>query len=205
MGTNTNIEELKTAFCEALVKTGRKNIDKVISILDELGFFTAPASTRFHLNCEGGLLIHSYNVYKMALKVRDIACEREPALAERLPLESIAIAALLHDTCKAHIYRKCIKKEKDAYGCWSDVEGYEVDNTDLPIGHGEKSVIMLLRMGLELTDDEIMAIRWHMGPWDLAFQSYEQKTSLNSAKDLCPLCTVISTSDGIASGLLERK
>lgn len=200
-----NINELKTAFCSTLIKTGRKNIDKVISRLDELGFFAAPASTRFHMNCEGGLLRHSYNVYEMALKVREIVCAKEPSLTERLPLDSVAIAALLHDTCKAHIYRKCIRKEKDASGFWVDVEGYEVDSTDLPVGHGEKSVIMLLRWGLELTDDEIMAIRWHMGPWDLAFQSYEQKASLNSAKELCPLCSLISIGDGIASGLLERK
>ena len=32
----------------------------------------------------------------------------------------------------------------------------------------KKSVIMLLRSGLDLHDDEIYAIRWHMGPWNLS-------------------------------------
>ena len=42
-----------------------------------------------------------------------------------------------------------------------------MDYFDLPVGHGEKSVIMLLRWGLRMTDDEILAIRWHMDPGSL--------------------------------------
>ncbi len=41
---------------------------------------------------------------------------------------------------------------------WTDVSGYDVDYSNFPVGHGEKSVIVLLRSGLDLTDDEIIAI-----------------------------------------------
>ena len=39
---------------------------------------------------------------------------------------------------------------------------FAVDDA-LPLGHGEKSVIIALKAGVDLTDEEIIAIRWHMG------------------------------------------
>ena len=95
------------------------------------------------------------------------------------------------------------KFRKDANGRWETYTGYDVDYSRFPMGHGEKSVIMLLQMGLDLTDDEMMAIRWHMSAWDLPFQSNEEKSSLNAAREKCPLLTVIQAADGIASGILE--
>jgi hypothetical protein len=63
---------------------------------------------------------------------------------------------------------------------------------------------MLQMWGLKLTLDEIMAIRWHMNAWDLAFQSPEQKASLDAARTAAPLCTVIQAADGLASNLMEE-
>jgi len=203
MKTVDNIKELESFFCQSLLETKRKGIENVIAELRRLGFFSAPASTKFHLNVEGGLLLHSINVLKSALLVRDRIVKDKPELEVKLPLDSVTIAALLHDTYKAHIYKKGTKREL-VEGTWKDVECYEIDNTDLPVGHGEKSVIMLLRMGLELTDDEVMAIRWHMGAWDLNLLSYEQRCAYNSARDLSPLCALVGIGDGIASGLMER-
>ena len=42
-------------------------MEVVIENLEELGFFEAPASTKFHLNVEGGLMEHSWNVCNTAL------------------------------------------------------------------------------------------------------------------------------------------
>lgn len=36
-------------------------------VLDEIGFFTSPASANRHLNIRGGLVIHSLNVAKAAM------------------------------------------------------------------------------------------------------------------------------------------
>ena len=88
--------------------------------------------------------------------------ELDDSLRELLPKDSVIISILLHDVCKADIYKKAIKRQKNAYGMWTDVSGYDVDYSNFPVGHGEKSVIVLLRSGLDLTDDEIIAIRWHM-------------------------------------------
>lgn len=202
---NLQMKQNRSEFVELLYSTGREGMDEVIGQLEELGFFQAPASSKFHLNHEGGLLEHSLNVCKVGLMLREQMLALKPDLEESLNKESVIIAALLHDICKADIYRKCIRKRKDRLGQWVDYETYELDYSDFPLGHGEKSVIVLLRMGLDLSDDEIMAIRWHMSAWDLPFQSPDLKANFDTAKRLCPLCTLIQAADGLASNLLESK
>ncbi|WP_302526694.1 HD domain-containing protein [Phocaeicola barnesiae] len=199
------MKQNRSEFVELLYSTGREGMDEVIGQLEELGFFQAPASSKFHLNHEGGLLEHSLNVCKVGLMLRKQMLALKPDLEESLNKESVIIAALLHDICKADIYQKCIRKRKDRLGQWVDYETYELDYSDFPLGHGEKSVIVLLRMGLDLSDDEIMAIRWHMSAWDLPFQSPDLKANFDTAKRLCPLCSLIQAADGLASNLLESK
>jgi len=195
----------KEEFLALLRSTKREGVENVIEELEYEGFFKAPASTRFHLNYEGGLVEHSLNVYRAAEKIRKGMLELDDSLREFLPLDSTIIASLLHDTCKASIYKPIMKREKDKMGNWTDVPGYTVDYKDFPLGHGEKSVIVLLQCGLDLTDDEIMAIRWHMSAWDMPFQSNDIKSNYNTAKEICPLLGLIQAADGLASNLLERK
>lgn len=194
----------KEEFIQLLTSTQRAGIDDVIQQLEELGFFEAPASTRFHLNYEGGLLEHSLNVYRTAMGIRQYLIGANLLMEKMLPADSVAIAALLHDVCKADIYRPVMKRKKNAFGVWEDEPGYDVDYSSFPLGHGEKSVIVLLLCGLDLTDDEIMAIRWHMTAWDLPFQSNDIKGNLNAAKDRCPLLTLIQAADGISSNIIEE-
>ena len=197
--------DYKKEFIELLETTNRQGIDDLVEELEDLGFFKAPASTKFHLNEDGGLVQHSLNVCKAALSMRKSMIELDDSLLEALPKDSVIIASLLHDTCKADIYKPTMKKEKNRFGMWCDVPGYDVDYSNFPLGHGEKSVIVLLRSGFEPTDDEIMAIRWHMNAWDLPFQSYDIKSNFNKAKEICPLLSLVQAADCLASNLLERK
>ena len=198
-------EMSKEEFIEILSGTGRKGIDEVLSKLEETGFYEAPASTKFHLSCKGGLLEHSMNVYEAAVMLREQALKARPELEGLLPMDSVAICTLLHDTCKADIYKEGILSRKNADGYWEKYLGFQVDySTGLPLGHGEKSVIMLLSWGLELKPEEMMAIRWHMTAWDLPMQSPEHKESLNAAKAKTPLVSLVQLADGFATGLLER-
>lgn len=196
---------LKDQFIETLTATNRKGIDMVISKLEELGFFEAPASSRFHLSCKGGLAEHSMNVYEAAAMLREQIIRLKPELEAQLPMESVAICSLLHDACKTDIYKEGILSRKNEDGFWEKYVGYSVDyNMGLPLGHGEKSVILLLSWGLELTPEEMLAIRWHMTAWDMPMQSAEHKESFNAAKAKTPLVSLIQSADGIATGLLER-
>lgn len=191
-------------FCEILRSTERENIEYVIEDLDSWGFFEAPASARNHFNFPGGLVQHSLNVYDMAMAVRESIIKLRPDSEDKLPANSVAIAALLHDVCKTNIYRRVVRKQKNEIGVWEDVEAYEVDYSDLPVGHGEKSVIMLLRSGLDLEDEEIFAIRWHMGAWDLPSQSIEMDKNYRKANDRSPLVSLIHTADTLAAAILEH-
>ena len=198
------MENLKQQFQEKLLSTKREGMENVIKHLERLGFFTAPASTKFHLNVKGGLMQHSWNVCNTALMLREQMIQMKPELAEKLPVESVIIASLLHDVCKSNIYKDAILNRKNDQGYWEKVPGYEVDYSSLPLGHGEKSVIMLLTLGLKMTRDEMLAIRWHMTAWELAFQSPEQKSNLQMAMATAPLCTIVQAADGPSSSLLEE-
>ena len=197
-------EAAKEVFVDELTKTNRPGMDKVIAGLEEIGFFTAPASSKHHLAEPGGLLRHSVNVYMQALSIRSAEIEIRPEIEEKVPLESIAVAALLHDVCKAEVYKVVEKFRKDKDGKWEKYNAYEQDYSAMPLGHGEKSVIRLLRMGLKLTNDELLAIRWHMANWDMP-ESFEARGNFNAACEKCPLLSIIIAADELATRITEVK
>lgn len=199
------MNDYKKEFIDLLKKTDRQGVNEVIENLEDLGFFIAPASTNFHSNYKEGLLEHSVKVCRVGLMLREQLILMNPDLEDLLPLDSVILATLLHDVCKSEIYKPTVKKRKNHYGIWEEYNGYDVNYSQFPLGHGEKSVIMLLRMGLDMTDEEIMAIRWHMTAWDLAFQSPEMKSNLNAAKEKNPLCSLVQTADALSTNMLEHK
>lgn len=200
---NFDIPTMRARFCELLQQTNRENINYVIEDLDAWGFFQAPASVRNHYNFAGGLVAHSLNVYDAAMAIRSSMISLRPEVEKQLPENSVIIAALLHDVCKSSIYKLVTRRRKSEIGTWEDVELYEVDYSDLPVGHGEKSVIMLLRSGLDLDDAEICAIRWHMAPYDMPMQSIEMDKNLRTAQRQSPLTTLIHLADSLAAQVLE--
>ena len=192
----------KERFVSILRATNRAGIANVIAGLEELGFFMAPASTRFHGSFPGGLMLHSLNVYDQAVILRDAELKVRPDLANALTDDTIAIAALLHDVCKAEVYKEVEKFRKDKDNQWEKYKTYTVDYSFMPLGHGEKSVIRLLRSGLETTDAEVLAIRWHMQAFDLS-DSPESRASYSQASMSCPLLAILIAADGLASRLME--
>ncbi len=104
-----NPQELKVAenrrrFTEIYRSTvTREGADRLFAYLESTDFFSAPASTRYHGNYEGGLCQHSLNVYDCLCDIRRVpVCRRCTASATPT---SIAIAALLHDLCKVNFTR----------------------------------------------------------------------------------------------------
>jgi hypothetical protein len=136
--------------------------DVIAGRLEELGYFSAPASIRYHGNVTGGLYEHSKAVTLELLN-----------LTEKLGLrwgrrDSIYIVGMFHDICKTYDYSREIVREKAADGSVvCETEGKWVYNTDMLLpGHGEKSVIIAQHILGTLTQEEIMCIRWHMGAFD---------------------------------------
>ncbi len=196
-----NNNEARARFEKILRDTGRENIDYVIEDLDAWGFFTAPASAKGHGAYPGGLLEHSLNVYDAAVEARKAMIVLRPDLEDDLKADSIAIAALLHDVCKSDLYRLVKKKRRNEVGQYEEFEQYEIHDENFPVGHGEKSVILLLQSGRDLKDDEICAIRWHMGPWNM---SGDDEKFYRQAGKATPLQPLIHAADTLASAIIER-
>ena len=112
------MENLKQQFQERLLSTKREGMETVIKHLDRLGFFVAPASTKFHLNVKGGLMQHSWNVCNTALMLREQMIAMNPDLECKLPEESVVLASLLHDVCKSNIYKDTLLNRKNDQGYW---------------------------------------------------------------------------------------
>lgn len=64
---------------------------------------------------------------------------------------------------------------------------------------------MLLRLGLEMTDDEILAIRWHMGVWQIALHNEVLREDYNHAVHNCALLSIVEAADKLAAQILEVK
>ena len=109
--------------------------------------------------------------------------------------------SLLHDVCKTDLYVRAVRKRRNEIGVYEAQEIYEIHDENFPVGHGEKSAMILLRSGLDLSDDELCAIRWHMGPWNL---SKDDEKFYRQAGKRSPLAPLIHTADTMASSLLER-
>ncbi len=200
----SDIKKIKEEFIDLLRSTNRDGMEDLLKDLEDWGFYEAPASAGHHLNVAGGLVTHSLNTCKAALAVYEGMKTLEPYLANEVKRESVIIASLLHDVCKTDIYKPTVKRRKNNLGMWEDAEGYKVTYKNFPMGHGEKSVILLLCSGLDLYDDEMLAIRWHMGAWGVNMNSYEDQRNYDTARMLYPLVAIIQTADGLAVSIMER-
>jgi len=199
-----DLKQLKEEFVRLLRECNREGMEDAIKDIEEMGFFEAPASAGHHLNVKGGLVLHSLNTCKAGLAVWEGLKKIEPTLEREVSRESVIIATLLHDVCKSDIYMPTTKKRKNSLGVWTDVPGYNVSCKNFPMGHGEKSLVLLLCSGLELTDAEMLAIRWHMGAWGVNMNSYEDERSYDKARTLYPLVCIVQVADGLAASILER-
>lgn len=134
-------------FREIMIHTGCP-IEVIEGDLDRLGFFSAPASTRYHGAYEGGLFDHSLETTKCLVE-----------LTEKLGLKwehkrSPYVVGMLHDLCKC-----------DAYVWDIENDEYRYSREVIIPGHGDKSVYMAMKY-FDLTDEEIACIRWHMGAYE---------------------------------------
>ena len=176
----------------------------MINDLEEWGFFDAPASAGHHLNVKGGLVLHSLNTCKAALKVWEGMKQLELTLEREVPRDSVILASLLHDVCKTDIYQPTTKRKRNAMGVYEDVPGYNVSYKNFPMGHGEKSLVLLLCSGLELTDAEMLAIRWHMGMFDVGENGSTNRYSFFTASDKSALVSIVHAADFLSSKLKEK-
>lgn len=142
---------------EKFIKLAKENVlreginDLLKYLEEETDFYTAPASTKYHGSYKGGLLEHSINVFNEL---------KDSKYINNYSKETLTLVSLFHDICKANIYKVEIRNTKKD-GDWIQVPYFSVDEK-FPFGHGEKSVYLINKF-IKLTDEEALAIRWHMG------------------------------------------
>lgn len=156
-------------------------LDCLVDDLREMGYFRAPASTKYHCNYEGVLFDHSMNMYHAFTALSDGLTRKW----ERP--ESPFLIAFLHDLCKVDAYKI------------NDNGTIEHANDCLLSGHGEKSVMMLHRLHLDFTEEEIACIRYHMG----AFTDKEEWKYYTNAIHKYPNVLWTHTADIMATHLYE--
>lgn len=189
-------------YITVLLSTEREGIDELIKYMVlKTDFFTAPASAMYHSNYCGGLLDHTINVY---MRLNDTYYSetsrngRELSESQRKSIDaSIAIAALLHDLCKANFYKWGKRNVKDdATGQWKQVPWISYDE-QIPFGnHGDKSVFLAERF-IRLTMPEAFAIRFHMG-------EYDKDKNTSAAFTRYPLAFLLHRADETATYIDEN-
>ena len=178
---------MKQRFIELLKATNREGIDNLLDFLDKTDFYTAPASTRFHNAFEGGLLAHSLNVYDC---LKDLT-------KGKWADDTIAIVALLHDICKVNQYKVDYRNKKNDDGVWVKEPYFTTDDL-MPLGHGEKSVMLISEL-IKLSKEELYAIRWHMG----GYEPKENYSYIAKAYEKYPLAVYTHMADLMATYITE--
>lgn len=155
--------------------------------LEESDFFTAPASSKYHNAFKGGLSDHALKTYRLFH-------EKCAKFCLNVSPRTIAVCALMHDICKANHYE--FQKYKTKEG------GKYTVSDNFPAGHGEKSVFILQRY-LQLTEQEILLIRWHMG--ESAIGGMYERMDFDRAREQEPALTALICADLEASFILEER
>lgn len=152
-------EQIQKEFIRILSRdVHREGLEELTNWILKTDFFSAPASTRYHGCFEGGLALHSLNVYHQLVNL----CKWYDCDASS---ESIAIVALLHDLCKIGCYKIQMRWRKDQNDKWEQYASYTFKEDFAYGGHGSKSVY-LIQSFMKLTPEEASAINCHMGQWD---------------------------------------
>ena len=150
----------------------KKQVDKLI----EMGYFKVPASLEHHGTQEGDLYHHSKMIY---LQLEEYTQKLYLQWEAR---RSTVTIAFLHDLCKVDEY---VLKD-----------GVYIRNGEMSLdGHGDKSAIMALQLFPDLTDEEVMCIRYHMG----AYEGKEHWKTLGNAIKKYPNILWVHQADMIAS------
>lgn len=168
----------------------RPGFESMYEWLESTDFFTAPASSIYHNNFQGGLVDHSVNVFEQLVNLLRIHTEI------KVTAESTAIVSLLHDVCKADYYELYSRNVK-INGQWEAVPAYRVREQKPIGGHGSKS-LYLIQKHMTLTDEEASAILCHMGRGD--------DTSIDFGKAFrkYPLSFLTHLADGTSAFIKER-
>ena len=190
------MENIKNRTEELLLSTGRQGIAGLLVEMDEMGFYTAPCSTQYHLAYSGGLAEHSLNVYELMDKLSSI-------LHPEVDKSSVIICALLHVLGKAGQFGKPNYIINMRKGRGKNAEPYQsptkpyIGNPELLYIDHEVRSIQIAGRHINLTEDENWAILMHNGMYgNFKYQIQGKET---------PLYLLLHMADMWASRVTEKE
>ncbi len=141
----------------SLISDRKEQVSRLVEWLENrTNWLVAPASSRFHLNFEGGLLIHSVGVTESLFKLRD-------CLGVDYSDETCVIVALFHDVGKVGNENEPLYVENpDEAGRKS--QPFVRNPNIVSMGLGVRSLFILRRF-VDLTDEEAQAVCYHDGQY----------------------------------------
>ena len=167
---------------KAKVVERKKDFDEFIDFLEgETAWPTSPASVRYHLSEEKGLLKHSVGVAKTLLKLREL-------LAPELSEESCVIVALFHDVGKVGM------PDAPRYLKKGDKFVYNKDQVEMQIANRS---LYLVSKYIPLSDEEAQAILYHDG-------QYIAENRFIAHKE-CPLTLLLTFADTWTAAVYEEE
>lgn len=161
---------MKNEICKLLISTGRKGMKDLIAYMEQMNFFDAPCSGKYHLAKVGGLAEHSLNVYKV---MNELAASL--TVGTEVSEVSIILCALLHDLGKMGDHDKSNYVENILRsGKPSEKEPYKTNSDLLYIPHEIRSIAIAERF-ISLTEAEEHAILYHNGMYSELKYSFQGK------------------------------
>lgn len=155
------MEDITLKYRELIEKCSsrKKELIAFVDLLEKkTSWLTSPASTRFHLNEEGGLLKHSVGVTETLLKIRE-------AVAPQISEESCIIVGLFHDLGKIGNF--------DIPNYLPNDNEWEISKRNMKYKNNPELVylglaprsLFLISQHIKLTDEEAQAILYHDGQY----------------------------------------
>ena len=141
----------------------KEQFDKLIAFMEaETAWLIAPASTKYHLCKEGGLLEHTVNVAETMLKIK-------AAIAPGITDESCIIVALLHDLGKVGMpgnpqYLINEPSEKQQKNGYKPDYPYKFNSNLTYLSVPVRSIFLAMQF-ISLTEEEVQAIVYHDGQY----------------------------------------
>ena len=177
------------------VKKRTVEFNELIKYIEtETQWLKAPASTRFHLCKEHGLLEHSINVAETLIRIKN-------TLYPLIEDESCVIVAFLHDLGKVGmpnepLYLKNKPTENQRRAGYGPTYPYSYNNNLTYLSVPIRSLYLALPF-LPLTEEETQAIAYHDG------QYVDDNRSV--AKNECPLTLLLQYADNWCGFITEER
>ncbi len=139
-------------------------------------FLTAPASTKFHLSCKHGLLLHSMSVTSIMFDKKE-----STSYFKDISDESIVLTGLFHDLGKAGedlenpYYVECEATPKQKAAGFGPSQPYKMNEMKVKFEHAHLSALMIAKYFPVASWDELQAVLIHDGCEKLSNQDYVMK------------------------------